>query len=94
MKKAWLTLPVLSAALLLGARSAGETGEEREAEYAYTLREHGGFVAVYVPETEQPGTVTDIEVRNLPGTDRESLHRGIGARDERQLVMLLEDLGS
>ena len=65
------------------------------AEGAYLLREWEGYVSVFCPpEAEDPTTVTDIRVRDLPLIDRIALHTGVSAEDYREAVRLLEDYGA
>ena len=61
----------------------------------FVLGEYGGCVAVYSPvESGVPRRVTDIRVQLLPSADRTQLENGIPVRDDRELITLLEDLGS
>ena len=66
---------------------------ERAAEYY--LRACDGYVAVYADgRARSPVTVTDIETSQLRRTDRALLDNGIPVTDRRELLFLLEDLGS
>lgn len=68
-------------------------GQEEEAEYF--LRPCQGYVAVYEGKLDKtPLSVTDIELNNLRGTDRALVQQGIPVGDRRELLALLEDLGS
>ncbi len=68
-------------------------GREDEAEYF--LRPCQGYVAVYHGQRDkEPVSVTDIEMANLRGTDRALVQKGIPVADQRELLSLLEDLGS
>lgn len=61
----------------------------------YLLGNYHGCVAVYGPEgSSLPQQVTDIEIALLPRADRNNLDEGILVESRRELVMLLEDLGS
>ncbi|MGI5976348.1 MAG: hypothetical protein ACOX68_01435 [Candidatus Limivicinus sp.] len=61
----------------------------------YSLRCCDGFVAVYKnPGGRSPLSVTGIEVSGLRGADRAMLEKGIPVTDTRELLTLLEDLGS
>ena len=67
----------------------------REDSAAFFLRPCGGFVAVYEGRREKtPVTVTEIELANLRGADRALVQKGIPVADRRELLRLLEDLGS
>ena len=67
----------------------------REDSAAFFLRPCDGFVAVYDGRREKtPVTVTDIELANLRGADRALVQKGIPVEDRRELLRLLEDLGS
>ncbi len=68
-------------------------GREEEAEYF--LRPSQGYVAVYRGKRDKtPESVTDIEISGLRDTDRALLQQGIPVSDRRELLALLEDLGS
>ncbi len=60
----------------------------------YVVKSYCGRVAVYTPGGVQPVETTAIELKNLPGADREMLETGIYAIDSAALARLLEDLGS
>lgn len=61
----------------------------------YYLGSYEGFVAVYAGSYDrQPQTVTAIEVDGLRAADRAMLQRGIPVVSLRELLTLLEDLGS
>lgn len=67
-----------------------DTGRE-----GYILGEYDGLIAVYrMGEKGEPVSVTDIELGSLRAADRESIMQGMGAFDEKELLELLEDLGS
>jgi len=62
---------------------------------AYLVGEYGGCLAVFdAAAGETPREVTDVRVEHLPSADRLQLREGISVRDEKELAMLLEDLGS
>ncbi len=66
-----------------------------EDEAKYFLRPCEGYVAVYDGQREKtPVSVTDIEMSNLRSTDRALVQKGIPVSDQRELLSLLEDLGS
>ncbi len=68
-------------------------GREEDAEYF--LRPCQGYVAVYGSQREkEPVSVTDIELANLRSADRAMVQKGIPVADQRELLSLLEDLGS
>lgn len=61
----------------------------------YYLRSQEGYVAVYRKERDKtPLAVTDIELAALREGDRAMLQEGIPVVDRRELLQLLEDLGS
>ncbi len=60
--------------------------------HTITVRELGGYVAVY--RDGSFAQMTDIPVSSLPGNDREALSHGIEVADETDLHRLLEDLGA
>ena len=69
--------------------------EGREDSAEFFLRPCDGFVAVYEGRREKtPVSVTDIELANLRGADRALVQKGIPVENRRELLRLLEDLGS
>ncbi len=75
----------------LGVLPAAQAGAEPD----YELRAWEGYVAVFSPPgAEQPGTITDIRVRDLPVADRLALSGGVAAADYDQVIRLLEDYGA
>ena len=61
----------------------------------YYLKDSAGFVAVYQQERDKsPVAVTDIELEGLRAADQAMLEAGIPVSDRRELLQLLEDLGS
>ncbi len=61
----------------------------------FLLREKDGVVAVVDRRGESPRTtLTEIALTGLPSRDRLALAEGIFAKDEQELLSLLEDLGS
>ena len=62
---------------------------------AYTLRQREGYIVVYEGEQRRvPELVTAIEVKSLRLADQALLEAGIPAADRREMLTLLEDLGS
>ena len=59
----------------------------------YIIREHGGKIAVFTPESEEPLAVYEILVHLLPENDIELLRRGITVDDDYSLAKTLEDFG-
>lgn len=57
----------------------------------YIVREQDGQVAVFQNGTDHPIQIIDVDLENLPETDRELLSQGIYAFDEAALQRLLED---
>ena len=61
----------------------------------FYLRGSGAYVAVYSsPRDREPVSVTGIELGGLRGADRAMLEEGIPVTDRKELLLLLEDLGS
>ena len=61
----------------------------------YFLRSAQGKVEIFSSqEDRKPVSVTDIETKSLRSVDRAMLEKGIPVLDEKQLLTLLEDLGS
>lgn len=84
---------VMSLAAVLGGIGALDAAAAEED--AYLLREYDGYIGVYYPaEAEEPTTVTDIRVSDLPLADRLALSGGVGAEDYSAVIRLLEDYGA
>ena len=61
----------------------------------FYLRDNDGYVAVFAgAKDRQPVTVTGIELSCLRSADRAMVEEGIPVADRRELLLLLEDLGS
>ena len=61
----------------------------------YVLKDSGRYVAVYdKAKSREPLSVTGIELRCLREADRAMLEAGIPVISRRELLLLLEDLGS
>ena len=59
------------------------------------LRGDAGYVAVYEKAKDrEPVSVTGIELKCLREADRAMLEAGIPVINRRELLLLLEDLGS
>ncbi len=74
-----------------------ELGEEIpiiKPEILYIARILDGNVAIYVPGSDAPYIVTDINVKTLPSADQESLLEGIIIDENYTLAKFLEDFGS
>lgn len=67
---------------------------ERPVTAGYTLGEHDGLLAVFSAGSEEPITVTEIELASLRQADRDMIDRGLSAQSREELLLLLEDLGS
>lgn len=65
--------------------------KEKPKNRGYEIKEYNGSIAVFEIGENKPFRVTDIEVKNLPETDRKELKKGIKAPDEERLHALLED---
>ena len=93
-------LLMLFAALSLGSVLVGlgvlqPKSATVSADAAYVLKAWEGCVGVFCPpEAEEPTTVTEIRIRDLPFSDRLALTAGVEASDYGQVVRLLEDYGS
>ena len=61
----------------------------------FFLRPEGEYIAVYQDKRgKNPLMVTGIELSCLRDADKAMVEAGLPARDRRELLMLLEDLGS
>ncbi len=76
------------------ARHTGTTQPTPNApKIMYIVREHGGKIAVFLPNDETPSQImADPYVRDLPTADREMLQRGVEIYSAEQLQRLIEDL--
>lgn len=61
---------------------------------AYVLKEHNGYVAVFSAKPSQLLQVTSIPVRSLRNVDRMLLQNGITAKNQSEVLTLLEDFNS
>lgn len=69
--------------------------QARAEDAQFFLKSSGGYVVVYEDARyRSPLTVTGIETACLCGADRAMLEAGIPVSDRRELLLLLEDLGS
>lgn len=82
-------LLILTACISAGAAVVAAEGGE---DCFCVLTERSGFVAVV--RAGEPDALTDIAGCHLPEEDRKMLRAGIRVEDQRQLLQLLEDLGS
>lgn len=105
-----LLMGLAAAAVFLGAEAwrglqpvrKNELPEELYARFAaradtaeFYLRGSGGYVAVFTDARDrEPVTVTGIELTGLRSVDRAMVEEGIPVSDRRELLSLLEDLGS
>ncbi len=61
----------------------------------FYLKGQGDYVAVYAGARDsEPVTVTGIELDCLRSADRAMVEQGIPVTDRKELLLLLEDLGS
>ncbi len=60
---------------------------------AYIVKEHGGKIAVFRPDEQQPLAVYEIYVHLLPENDIELLRKGITVDDDYTLIKTLENFG-
>ena len=101
----WMSLPRLTLPAPAGSETPPSSAEQSLAAQAvpelsaqsYLLRDKGGRVAVYRcgadGKTGELVTVTDIYTNLLPENDALRIKRGIVVPSERELDLLLEDLG-
>ncbi len=62
---------------------------------AYVLRQEGDYVAVFPGRKGRAEPrLTDIELQSLRRADRAMIREGLPVRSRRELLELLEDLGS
>lgn len=101
--KAAIVACLLFAALLMGGTAIMSINAGAEAQPAaktesaageYRVAEYKGYVAVYEGESENPITVTDIELVTLPQPDRAAVRVGIYLENREKLMELLEDFSS
>ena len=61
----------------------------------FYIKGNGDYVAVYAHAKDRdPVTVTGIELGALRSADRAMVEEGIPVEDRKELLLLLEDLGS
>ncbi len=84
-------LSVAAAAIYTVARPTEQAVQDQFEGYMYVVKEHIGFVAVFVPGSQTPEYISDMPVNLLPKADRDLLSQGIGVQSEQELSALLED---
>ena len=77
----------------LAAAPSDSAGSGAEAP-GYIVGSAEGKVAVFPPDGGDPVKMTDIELKTLPGADRNALEDGIFVENDEELARILEDLGS
>jgi len=60
----------------------------------YLVRNTEGFISVYYRGRGYPVFISNIPLASLRGRDREDVEKGISVETRRELIELLEDLGS
>lgn len=102
--KVWLLCILMGGALISGGAAVKSIGSaestappkaavrNEDSSATYWLYDSGGYIAVY--SGDKKIEVTDIETQTLTDYDRELLQSGIPAKDEAELMSLLEDLSS
>lgn len=60
----------------------------------YIIKEYNGMVAGFEENSEEPFLVTEIEVKNLPPTDRKMLAGGVEVVGAKAFSRALEDYRS
>jgi len=67
----------------------------RAGEAAFFLRREGDYIAVYEGKrSRSPARITGIELESLRRADRAMIEAGLPVGSRRELLQLLEDLGS
>lgn len=61
---------------------------------AYILTEYNGKIAVFSGKKTSPHFIDEIEIKNLPEKDRQTLKNGIHVNSEEELYSLIEDFSS
>ena len=57
----------------------------------YTLKNHGGRLAVFESQSDTPFRVYDVYINTLPTYDQELLQEGVSVEGETALARLIED---
>lgn len=57
----------------------------------YTIREHGGKVAVFKDGAEEPEVVFNVYIKTLPEYDQKQLQAGVKVVGEQVLMKRIED---
>ena len=74
---------------------SAEEPEDTEAEgYAYVLRNHEGYVAVYELPADEIYEYTDVIMEILPAALQEEIHEGKYLKNEEELYNFLENYTS
>lgn len=81
------------AAYLAMSGGAAETVQTSAASSrCYVIKEHNGFVALFLEGTEQPIAVYNTPIADINPADAELLHDGIRLLGMSEVARLLEDL--
>lgn len=89
-----LSIIALSSAINLTVVSARTDAEVPSGNRTYILRDYNGKVACFEEQADAPFLITDVEVLNLPPTDRKMLAAGVEVIGSRALSRALEDYRS
>ena len=68
--------------------------EEPTPDYMYIIREHGGRIGVFLHGEDEPESILNVLVRNLPQYDQDKLRAGVKVQSYGELLLLLEDYNS
>lgn len=96
-KKTIICISVIALSLIMSAfamTSGNGKGSDQPPQDGYLIREYEGKIAVFTTADDELIVLTDIEVKNLPSIDRESLQNGIFMQNSVELAQILEDFGS
>lgn len=58
---------------------------------SYILKDTGGYLGVYRPDSDSPIMVLDTAISLLPEYDQAQLAKGVYAKDYSELTRLIED---
>lgn len=91
MRKIGRTAFIISAMLLVSHIIT--LGSSAEDAVCFVLREHGGKIALFSENTEEPLAVYDTPPGSLYPADMELLREGIRLKTRAEVTRLIEDLG-
>ena len=74
--------------------TVGSLAEIEDPPSGYILKERDGYIGVFYRDRSRPAYITNIPLASLRGVDREDIEAGLSVETRKELIQILEDLGS